>query len=62
MQCYRGGTNDVGKGGRPNKQKTAENCGMQIPEKAAAGFGVTHGFHRQSPPAHPHTGMKVATV
>jgi hypothetical protein len=47
---------------RPNKKKTAENCGMKIPEKAAAGFGVTHGFHRQSPPAHPHTGMKVATV
>ena len=31
-------------------------------EKAAAGFGVTHGLHRQSPPAHPHTGMKVATI
>lgn len=28
-------------------------------EKATAGFGVTHGLHRQSPPAHPHTGMKV---
>lgn len=31
-------------------------------EKATAGFGVTHGLHRQSPPAHPHTGMKVATI
>lgn len=31
-------------------------------EKAAAGFGVTHGLHRQSPPAHPHTGMKGATI
>lgn len=41
---------------------TAENSGLKIPEKAAAGFGVTHGFHRQSPPAHPHTGMKVAMV
>ena len=36
--------------------------GEQTQEEAAAGFGVTHGLHRQSPPAHPHTGMKVAAV
>jgi len=46
----------------PTKQKTAENSGMKLLGEAAAGFGVTHGLHRQSPPAHPHTGMKVATV
>ena len=40
----------------------SSKLGEQIQKKAAAGFGVTHGLHRQSPPAHPHTGMKVAAV